>query len=159
YGAAVKAKILSANPSIDIVDICHSITPLDIAHASSVLGAVFRDYPKGAAHLVAVDSTGQKDHRIIAVKLEEHFVVGPDNGIFSRISEKEPALIAELFAGDQANTTFPARDILAKAAAMLASGSNINDVGSFTKEYERRIARRSRATKKLISGNVIHIDH
>lgn len=159
YVAAVKAKILSVNPSINIVDISHSIKPFDIAHASYVLGAVFRDFPKGTVHLVAVDSTGQKDPRFIAIKLEEHFFVGPDNGIFSLVSEKEPVLIAELFAGDQANTTFPARDILAKAAAMLASGSNINDVGSFTKEYERRIARRSRATKKLISGNVIHIDH
>lgn len=157
YVAAVKAKILSINPGINIVDISHNIKPFDIAHASYVMGSVFRDFPKGTVHLCAVDSVGQKNSRFIAIKLEDHFFVGNDNGIYSLISEKEPSLISELTVGEK--STFPAKDILAKAAAMLASGSSINDIGTFSKVYERRIARKSRATKKQISGNVVHIDH
>ncbi len=159
YVSAVKAKIYSINPSINIVDISHTIKPFDLSHASYVLSAVFRDFPKGTIHLCAVDSIGTKGSRFVAVKLEDHFFVGNDNGLYSLLSDKEPSMIAELFSTDLDNKTFPAKDILAKAAAMLASGSSINDVGNFTKTLERKIARKSRATKKQISGNVIHIDH
>ncbi len=159
YVAAVKAKILTINPSIKIVDISHTIRPFDLSHASYVLGAVFRDFPKGTIHLCAVDSIGVKGSRYVALQLEDHVFVGNDNGLYSLISEKEPSMIAELFSTDIDNKTFPAKDILAKAAAMLASGSNLNDVGKYTKTIERKISRKSRATKKQISGNVIHIDH
>jgi len=159
YVAAVKAKILCINPGINIVDISHSIKPFDIAHASYVLKAVFRDFPEGTVHLCCVDTIGPRGSRNVAIKLEDHFFVGNDNGLLSLISEKEPSIMTELFNSDNENCSFPARDILAKAAAMLASGSNLNDVGTFTKEIDRRIARKSRATKKQISGNVIHIDH
>ncbi len=159
YVAAVKAKILSINPSINIVDISHNIKPYDIAHASYVLKSVFRDFPKGTVHLYAVDTIGQKGSRYICAKLEDHFFVGNDNGLCSLISEKEPDMISELFSAKQDGKTFPAKDVLAKAAAMIASGSNMNDVGKFTKDVERKVARKFRATKKQISGNVIHIDH
>ena len=159
YVSAVKAKIYSINPSINIVDISHGIKPFDLSHASYVLGSVFRDFPKGTIHLCAVDSIGVKGSRYVALKLEDYFFVGNDNGLYSLLSEKEPSIIAELFTTDIDNKTFPAKDILAKAAAMLASGSSINDVGKFTKILERKISRKSRATKKQITGNVIHIDH
>jgi S-adenosyl-L-methionine hydrolase (adenosine-forming) len=48
---------------------------------------------------------------------------------------------------------------MAKAAAMLASGSAINDVGTYTKDLFQRVDRKFRATKKQISGNVIRVDH
>lgn len=159
YVAAVKAKILNINPGINIVDISHNIKPFDIAHASYVLGAVFRDFPKGTVHLCAVDSVGQKNSRYIAIKLEDHFFVGNDNGIYSLISEKEPSVISDLNVDKSDINTFPAKNILAGAAAQLAAGVDLADVGTLAEGYEKRIARKFRATKKQISGNVIHIDH
>jgi len=159
YTAAVKAKILSINPGINIVDISHAIHPFDIGHASYILGAVFREFPKGTIHLCAVDSSGGKSARYVAFKLEEHIFITRDNGLLNLVSEKEPDMMAELFSNGSESFMFPARDIMAKAAAMLASGSNFDDVGSFTQQYERKVPRKSRATKKQISGNVIHIDH
>ena len=41
---------------------------------------------------------------------------------------------------------------------MLASNSSMNDIGSLTKEYVRKVDRKFRATKKQISGNVIRVD-
>lgn len=159
YVAAVKAKILSINPGINIVDISHNIKPFDIAHASYVLGAVFRDFPEGTVHLCAVDTVGQRNSRYIAIKLEDHVFVGNDNGIYSLISEKEPEFIVELKAEENGEHTYPAKNILAKAAALLANGLKPEAIGTITTTYERRISRKSRATKKQISGNVIHIDH
>jgi len=159
YVSAVKAKILSINPGLRIFDISHSIEPFNIAHAAYVLKSVFRDFPKGTVHLIAVNSHGERNSRFLTSKIDDHIFVGPDNGLFSLITEQEPSMIAELFKSEGESTSFPARNILAKAAAMLASGSGINDVGAYTKDYIRKIDRKFRATKKQISGNVIRVDH
>ncbi len=159
YVSAVKAKILSINPGLRIIDISHEIEPFNLAHAAFVLKSVFRDFPKGTIHLVSVNSHAERNSRYLAVKLEDHIFVGPDNGIFSLICEQEPGMIAELFSGTDTVSSFPGKNILAKAAAMLASGSGMNDVGAYTKDYLRKIDRKFRATKKQISGNVIRVDH
>jgi len=159
YVSAVKAKILSINPGLRIFDICHTIEPFNIAHAAYVLKSVFRDFPVGTVHLIAVNSHGEKNNRFLTSKIEDHIFVGPDNGLFNLICEKEPSMIAELFQNDVDSSSFPAKTILAKAAAMLASGSGMNDVGAYTKDYIRRVDRKFRAIKKQISGNVIRVDH
>ena len=60
YVAAVKAKILSLDPQVQVVDITHAIEPYNIAHAEYVFGAVFRDFPEGTVHILAVDTHGCK---------------------------------------------------------------------------------------------------
>jgi S-adenosylmethionine hydrolase len=159
YVSAVKAKILSINPGLKIIDISHEIESCNLAHAAFVMKSVFRDFPKGTVHLVTVNSHAQRKPRYLTAKMDDHIFVGPDNGIISLISEREPSMIAELFNSSEEQTSFPAKTIMAKAAAMLASGSSMNDVGAFTKDYVRRIDRKFRATKKQISGNVIRVDH
>jgi S-adenosylmethionine hydrolase len=158
YVAAVKAKIISINPGLKIVDISHHIEPFNIAHASYVLSSVFRDFPEGTIHIAAVNSDVGQNAKYIVAQVEGHFFVGPDNGLFSLVSEEEPSLIAEISSQDGASRTFPAKNVYAKAAAMLASGSNINDIGAYTKDFKRLISRKFRATKKQISGNVIRVD-
>ena len=159
YVSAVKAKILSINPGLRIFDINHNIEPFNIAHAAHVLKSVFRDFPKGTVHLIAVNSHEERNNRYLTAKMEDHFFVGPDNGLFSLICEQEPTMLSELFSNEVDFTSFPAKTILAKAAAMLASGSGMNDVGAYTNDYVRKIDRKFRATKKQISGNIIRVDH
>jgi S-adenosylmethionine hydrolase len=159
YVAAVKARILSINPGLQIVDISHTIAPFDIGHGAYVLRSVFRDFPEGTIHLVAVDSQGPGKNRNIILKIEDHFFVGADNGLLSMISEKEPTIIAEVHQNEGESPNFPARAVLAKTAAMLASGSHVQDVGNFTTDYYKLLNRQVKATKKQISGNVIRVDH
>ena len=159
YVSAVKAKILSVNPGLRIFDITHNVEPFNIAHAAFILKSVFQDFPKGTVHLIAVNSHGERNNRFLAAKIDDHLFIGADNGLFSLICDKEPTMVAELFRNDEAHTSFPAKDILAKTAAMLASGSGMNDVGAYTNEYLRKVDRKFRATKKQISGNVIRVDH
>jgi len=159
YVSAVKAKILSVNPGLRIFDITHNVEPFNIAHAAFILKSVFQDFPKGTVHLIAVNSHGERNNRFLATKIDDHLFVGADNGLFSLICDKEPTMVSELFRNDEAHTSFPAKDILAKTAAMLASGSGMNDVGAYTNDYLRKVDRKFRATKKQISGNVIRVDH
>lgn len=159
YVAAIKAKILSTNPGLTIVDISHQITSCDIAHAAFVLRSVFRDFPKGTVHLVGVDATGGRSDVMVALQLEDHLFVGPDNGIFGLISDKQPQLLIELNAINKIATTFPEKDIYAPAAAKLASGVNISTLGTPLPQIRKMTDRYVKATKKMIAGHVIRVDH
>lgn len=158
YVAAIKAKILGVNPGIRIVDISHRIQPCDIGHAAFVLRSVFRDFPKGTVHLVGVHATAARGDLFVALQLEDHFFVGADTGFFGLISDKNHQQIAELISAKNITTTFPERDIFATAAAKLASGVSITDLGKPLSGFKRLIDRQVKATRKAINGNVIRVD-
>lgn len=158
YVAAIKAKIISTNPGIGIIDISHAIKLCDIGHAAFVLRSVFREFPKGTVHLVGVDATGNRGDAAIAMQLEDHFFVGSDNGLFGLISDKSHQYLVELNSINTITTTFPERDVLAPAAAKLASGVSITDLGKPLASFKRMIDRQVKATKKQITGQVIHVD-
>lgn len=157
YVAAVKAAILRGSPDIRIVDISHTISPSDIGHASYVLKNVFRDFPEGSIHLCAVDSGTKERSRQLAVKLEKHFFVGADSGLFSLISETPAEAIVELKM--EGPVTFTAKDILAQATSDLANGKNITELGVPLDQLKVLFARQLKVTKREIAGNVIRVDH
>lgn len=159
YVSAIKAKISSINPGIRVEDISHSIGHGNVAHAAFVLNAVFRDFPKGTVHLVGVDATGQPGAGHVAVQLEDHFFVACNNGILSLISDKNPQYVAELNTLSLANTTFPEKEILAPAAAKIASGVSLSDLGRPATNFRRLTIRHLKANKSQILGHVVHVDH
>ncbi len=159
YAAAIKAKILSVNPGLTLVDISHQISPCDIAHAAFVLRSVFRDFPKGTVHLVGVEANGNRNDALIALQLEDHFFVGADNGLFGLISDKPHQTLVELNKISPVQTTFPEKDIFAPAAAKLASGVNITTLGIALPQFKKMTDRYVKATRRIISGHVIRVDH
>jgi len=156
YTAAVKASILAGNPSLQVIDISHEISNFNIAHASFVLRSVYRDFPENTVHLIGVGaSSSQQD--CIAVYLDKHFFVGPDNGIISLLSDSEPETIVRLARGR--DNCFIAREVLGPVAGALARGQKIEGMGQVVGQMERKIPRHLKANRRLISGNVIHVDH
>lgn len=159
YVAAIKAKIISVNPGIRIVDISHKVQPCDIAHAAFLLRAVYSEFPKGTVHLIGVDSTGSRGDGFLVLKLDDHYFVGADNGIFGLISEKPHQQLASINIVNPVVSTFPERDILAPVASKLASGVSLTDLGRPLAGFKRMIDRQIKATKKLIAGHIIRVDN
>lgn len=159
YIAAIKARILAVNPDLRIVDISHQIRMFDIGHAAFVLRSVFREFPSGTVHLAGVDAAGSRGDSFIILRLEGHFFVGADNGLFSLISGEQPEKIWTINADDPASTTFPEKEIFARTAALLASGQAPDTLGKPVDSIRRLIDRQVKATKKQISGHVVRVDH
>ena len=158
YVAAIKAKIIGFNPGIRIEDISHNIKPNDIAHAAFVLKAVFRDFPKGTVHIIGVDSVGARTDIPIALQLEDHFFVCNDNGLLGLISERTHQNLISLNSINTIHTTFPERDIFAPAAAKIASGVSLSDLGKPMPTFKKMIDRQIKATKKQITGTIVRVD-
>jgi S-adenosylmethionine hydrolase len=156
YVAAVKAKIFSLDASLPVIDITHHIEHFNVAHGSFVLKSVFRDFPENTVHMVAINSVGQRGEHYLALRLENHFFVGTDNGLLGLLSEQEPEEIVRL---PSAFTTFPAKDIFAPAAVSLARGAALATVGKPTTKFKKMLPRQLKATKTQISGNVVQVDN
>jgi S-adenosylmethionine hydrolase len=159
YIAAIKARILAVDPTIHIIDISHQIRMFDIGHAAFVLRSVFRDFPKGTVHLVGVDAAGNREDAYIFLKLEDHFFVGANNGLFSLLSDGPPESIWQINAGKPLSTTFPEKEIFAAVAARLATGADPDATGKPVTDYKRLTDRQVKATRKQITGNIIRVDN
>jgi len=162
YVASMKGIILGIFPGARLVDISHQMDPLDIRSAAFVLFSCYSCFPPGTIHLAVVDPGVGTERRAIAVRTSSGVFVGPDNGIFSIVLQKEPVLEARSienadFQRKPISATFHGRDIFAPAAANLAAGLSLERLGpSCTPAISEWAS--PLITGEGIEGEVIHID-
>lgn len=126
----MKGVLLSACPNATLVDISHAIPAFDVAIGAFVLWAGTRNFPVGSVHLAVVDPTVGTDRRAIALESDGRMYVGPDNGLFEMVLQHGVAHRAvALPRPPEASRTFEGRDVFAPAAAALAGGQLIGEVG------------------------------
>lgn len=134
FVGAVKGAILSVNPSAVIVDITHEIPPQDIEAGAFTLLAAYKTFLAGTIHVAVVDPGVGSTRRPIIVKTNEQFFVGPDNGLFTYIYDREPShqivhVTADRFFRPSVSSTFHGRDIFAPVAAALSKGVVLEEFG------------------------------
>jgi S-adenosylmethionine hydrolase len=134
FVGAMKGVILSAQPEVTFVDISHEIPPHDVTTAAFTLLACYRDFPVGTIHLAVIDPGVGSERRPIAISAGGYNFVGPDNGLFSHVLDRESE--ARVFRLNRQehfragpSTTFHGRDIFAPVAGALASGMAISELG------------------------------
>jgi len=160
----MKGVILGINPSINIVDITHDIAPGNIMQAAFAIETSFAYFPYKTIHLVVVDPGVGTMRRPIIVSTARHYLVGPDNGIFSRIYSIAESIdvfhvTAEHYFLSPRSKTFHGRDIFAPVAAWLSKGVDIMNFGEPISDYiNLPIPLPSFPAKNIIEGEIIYID-
>jgi S-adenosyl-L-methionine hydrolase (adenosine-forming) len=134
FVGAMKGGILSINPTANIVDITHDVPAQDIHAAAFNLLASYKDFPSGTIHVAVVDPGVGSSRRPILIECADQVFVGPDNGLFSWICEREARFLArhltnEAFFRHPMSTTFHGRDVFAPVAAALSNGIAIEKFG------------------------------
>jgi S-adenosyl-L-methionine hydrolase (adenosine-forming) len=164
FAGAMKGVILSINPSARIVDITHEIPPHDIHAAAFNLLAAYTAFPAGTIHVAVVDPGVGSDRKPLAVECAGQLFVGPDNGIFSWICEREGKSRAihlqnESFFYHPVSATFHGRDVFAPVAAALSRCAAVEDLGEPLSDC---VGLPSLALKRRPDGQaearIIHID-
>ncbi len=131
YVAAVKGVLASLTPSVWVDDAGHDVPRGDVEHAAWALHRYWSRYPEGTVHLVVVDPGVGTDRRALALEAGGRFGVGPDNGVFTRVLEHVDhwrAVAVDVPSGSSA--TFHGRDVFAPAAARLAAGAALEELGA-----------------------------
>ena len=150
YSAAVKAKIYRHFPTANIMDITHHVPLFDIGKAAYFIRNVFPHSPDGTVHIVGVNTIADKNRAHLIVCYRNQFFVGADNGVFSLIFSEEPSEVYEITEMQDSDCfTFPSRDLFAKVAAFLASGTPPEKLGK-PAQIRNRITPSSPTTSPIV---------
>jgi S-adenosylmethionine hydrolase len=128
------AVMLDLSPHLRLVDVTHDIPPFDIRAGALTLVRSVQYLPEGVV-LAVVDPGVATDRRCIAVEVEHGWLVGPDNGLLapSVAMLGGPRRIVALTNADYQlaapGPTFAGRDVMAPAAAHLANGVDLGELG------------------------------
>jgi S-adenosyl-L-methionine hydrolase (adenosine-forming) len=121
-------------PEVEIIDITHGIPPQAVLQGALVLASTMPYMPVGV-HLAVVDPGVGGIRRPIAARDKEgRLYVGPDNGLLIPALERAGIDVAHELANpeyalESISRTFHGRDLFAPAAAHLALGVSIEDLG------------------------------
>jgi S-adenosylmethionine hydrolase len=158
YVAEVKGVLLTRAPGATLVDISHAVPPGNIATAAYLLGRTWRTFPVGTVHLVVVDPGVGTPRLAVAVGREGHFFVAPDNGVLTPVLGPG-AEVWTLHEPADASPTFHGRDLFAPAAAALARGLPLTEVGDPVLVPPVALATtRPHYEGKKVIGYVVHVD-
>ena len=122
-------------PEVEIIDITHGIEPHGVLQGAIVLANTLPYLPQGV-HLAVVDPGVGSDRRSVALRGGDgRLYVGPDNGLLVPAAEKLGGIEAvheitnREYALEPVSATFHGRDIFSPAAAHLASGLALEELG------------------------------
>jgi S-adenosylmethionine hydrolase len=134
YVAAMKAVILSLDPTATLVDLTHDIPPQDVRAGAIALADVSQLFPAGTIHIAVVDPGVGTARKLVYAEIGSQRYVCPDNGLLSRLASrvnpsKLRCITAERWWRSPVAPTFHGRDIMAPVAARLSLGLDPDELG------------------------------
>lgn len=163
FVGAMKGVILGLQPRAVLVDIAHQIPPGDIRAGAFALAASHRCFPRGTIHVAVADPGVGGGRRAIAVRTENYFFVGPDNGVLSLALARERVesvhcIVNARYLLHPVSATFHGRDVFAPVAAHLSKGVPVGQLGPAVHDWIRLDWPAPRVMKDSVRGEVLYID-
>jgi S-adenosyl-L-methionine hydrolase (adenosine-forming) len=153
-------------PDTDVIDITHGIPPQHVLQGALVLANTLPYMPVGV-HVAVVDPGVGGPRKALAVRGGDgRLYVGPDNGILLVAAERlggieeAVALTNRDFMLEPVSRTFHGRDVFAPAAAHLALGVGLEELGEGVDpgELERLEVPEPQVGPARIRATVLYID-
>jgi len=163
FAGVMKGVALSVNPAARLVDLTHEVEPFDVLGGALLLKAHYSYFPKGSIFVGVVDPGVGTRRKAIALKTKNYYFVGPMNGLFDLVLEKEtPLKVVELtnpaYRLRAVNDTFHGRDLFTPAAAYLSLGVPISKLGREVK-YRRHLRfPKPRPLRGGVEGEIVYFD-
>jgi S-adenosyl-L-methionine hydrolase (adenosine-forming) len=135
YVGLCHAVIARVAPEARVIDLHHGVPPHDVVTGARTLAQAVRYGPEDAVFLAVVDPGVGTRRRGVALQAGGTVLVGPDNGVLMPAAGALGGVSAgvELEAGRvvpwPVSDTFHGRDLFAPAAARLATGVDLGEVG------------------------------
>jgi S-adenosylmethionine hydrolase len=134
YVGTMKGVMAGICPDASFIDITHHVPAQDVAAGALALEAAYPYFPAGTVFLVVIDPGVGTSRRAIAVAAGGYRFVAPDNGVLTPVLASHPAaavvaITSARHARQAISRTFEGRDRFAPAAAWLAGGVALEDLG------------------------------
>jgi S-adenosylmethionine hydrolase len=163
YLASVKGSLLSHIENTQIIDITHDVLPFDVYQASFIFKNSYQNFPDGTIHIIGVNSDASIENPHIAIKYNNQYFIGADNGVFSLIfGQKELEIVEIDIFQESDNFTFSTKDVFVKAAQIIDSEKSISNLGPKREKINRMMSFEPVVeiddNSVAIIGKVIYID-
>ena len=165
YVAQLKGAILSLHPTVQLIDLTHDVSAFDVRAAAYLLDAAARYFPAGTIFVAVVDpGVGTARRPLLLATQADKFYVGPDNGLCTRVIERERLKAAYVLTQSayflpRVSATFHGRDIFGPVAAHLARGVEPAQFGPRSEDMVRLPYTRPQRVGETITGEILHFDH
>lgn len=164
YAAQMKAVLYRALPTVRVVDLAHDLAPHRVGEAAFLLRHMAAGFPAGTVHVAVVDPGVGSARAAVAVACSDGSrLVGPDNGVLSPLAahlglRRCVRLSRERVApGARGSATFDGRDLFAPAAARLAGGAPLDELGT-PFDLEAKPIPTAVHRHGGVDGTVLHVD-
>jgi len=159
YVGAIKGVLYSSIPRVNVVDITHKIDSYKFTQAAFIIRNSFLHFPEGTIHIVSINSEITETYAPVCIKIRGQYFIGTASGIFSLIFSEKPERIVRIHEREGwYNSSFPDLTLYAKAAAHIATGGDISDLGNDYVDEARHIQLMPVYDEYEISGSIIYID-
>jgi S-adenosylmethionine hydrolase len=165
YVAQLKGAILSIHPTAQLIDLTHEVDAFDVRAAAYLLDASARYFPAGTIFVAVVDpGVGTARRPVLVATQADKWYVGPDNGLFTRVIEREQLKLAHVLTQSayflrQVSATFHGRDIFGPVAAHLARGVEPAQFGGRLTSVVQLPYTPPQRQGQTMTGEVIYLDH
>ena len=162
FVGVMKGVILGICPDARLVDLTHEIDRQDVRGAQLALESAVGFFPPGTVHLAVVDPGVGSARRPLALESGGRRFVGPDNGLFT-FALADPGwtavtLEAPRFRLPEVSRTFHGRDVFAPAAAHLARGVGLAELGPPARDLVCQPLPVARREGARLLGEVLAVD-
>jgi S-adenosylmethionine hydrolase len=160
----MKGVILARCPGAQLVDITHEVPAQNVRIGALRVASAAPFFPDGTVHLVVVDPGVGSARRPIAVEAGGQCFVGPDNGVLSLAAPRRASgwravdLTNPAHRLARLSNTFHGRDVFAPAAAHLAKGGTLDQLGNPTDSIVELTLPRVHREGDILRGVVLDID-
>lgn len=158
----LKAKIYNEITDVRIVDISHNISPFNLTEAAYIIKSAYRHFPKGSIHIIGIESDLTPENAHIAMKFDDNYFIGADNGVFSMIiGDFKADSMVEINIHKNYNNTITANDVFVKIATHISRDGKLEVIGKkidSIKEIKDIKPVVSNDNNQII-GSVIYIDN
>jgi S-adenosylmethionine hydrolase len=134
YVGVLKGVIARIAPGVPVIDLLHAVRPQHVRQGAYALWVAEPYFPDGAIFVAIVDPGVGTERRAVAVELNRKYFLAPDNGLLSFLLERYEVARAVVLENpayrlEPVSSTFHGRDIFAPAAAYLAQGVRLEQLG------------------------------
>ena len=158
----LKAKIYNEITDVRIVDISHNISPFNLTEAAYIIKSAYRHFPKGSIHIIGIESDLTPENAHIAMKFDDNYFIGADNGVFSMIiGDFKADSMVEINIHKNYNNTITANDVFVKIATHISRDGKLEVIGKKIDSIKeiKDIKPVVSSDNKQIIGSVIYIDN
>lgn len=130
YVGQMKSVLAQLAPDTPVIDLMHDAPNYNAEASAYLLASLVSEFPEDTIFLSVVDPGVGGKRKPVVVRADEHWFVGPDNGLFNVVAlhgqeTGEVQWWCIDWQPQRLSSSFHGRDLFAPVAAMLANGEPV----------------------------------